>query len=68
MLEEYIGGSNIFVTAVLAEIDVASGSLACVDARHSLTFVLRSDGRFEWLESTDAPHDDATVLVERRDG
>lgn len=55
MLEEDIGGSNIFVTAVHAEIDVASGSLAFVDAGHSLAFILRSDGRFERLESTGVP-------------
>jgi hypothetical protein len=55
MLVEDIGGSNIFVTAVHAEIDTVSGSLSFVDAGHSLAFILRADGRFEALESTGVP-------------
>lgn len=55
MLEADIGGSNIFVTAVHAELDVASGLLSFVDAGHGLAFILRADGRFEALESTGVP-------------
>lgn len=55
MLEDDIGGSNIFVTAVHTEIDVATGRLSFVDAGHSLAFILRADGRWEFLESTGLP-------------
>lgn len=55
MLEEDIGGSNIFVTAVHAEIDLATGAVSFVDAGHGLAFVLRADGRWEFLESTGLP-------------
>ena len=55
MLEDDLGASNIFVTAVHAELDIASGDLSFVDAGHSLAFILRADGRFEALESTGLP-------------
>ena len=55
MLEDDIGGSNIFVTAVHTEIDLATGELSFVDAGHSLAFILRADGRWEFLESTGLP-------------
>ena len=55
MLEDDIGGSNIFVTAVHTEIDVATGELSFIDAGHGLAFILRADGRWEFLESTGLP-------------
>lgn len=55
MLEDDIGGSNIFVTAVHAEIDIPTGALSFIDAGHSLAFVLRASGAFEPLESTGLP-------------
>ena len=55
MLDGDIGGSNIFVTAVHTEIDIATGELAFVDAGHSLAFILRADGSWEFLESTGLP-------------
>lgn len=55
MLEDDIGGSNIFVTAVAADIDIASGRMAFVDAGHSLAFVLRAGGTWEPLRSTGLP-------------
>lgn len=55
MLDDDIGGSNIFVTAVHTEIDIATGALSFVDAGHSLAFILRADGSWEFLESTGLP-------------
>lgn len=55
MLEDDIGGSNIFVTAVHTEIDIVTGDLSFVDAGHSLAFILRADGRWQYLESTGLP-------------
>jgi hypothetical protein len=55
LLEDDIGGTNIFVTAVHTEIDLASGELSFIDAGHSLAFILRADGRWEFLESTGLP-------------
>lgn len=50
-----IGGANIFVTAVMAELDPAGGDVTIVDAGHSLAFVLRADGGWESLQSTGLP-------------
>lgn len=55
ILEEDIGGSNIFVTGVHAELDLESGALTFVDAGHSLAFIMRRDGRLEALQSTGIP-------------
>ncbi len=55
MLEDDIGGSNIFVTAVAADIDTTTGRIAFVDAGHSLAFILRRDGSWEPLLSTGLP-------------
>lgn len=55
MLDDDIGGSNTFVTAVHTEIDLATGELSFIDAGHSLAFILRADGRWEFLESTGLP-------------
>ena len=55
MLEDDIGGSNIFVTAVHTEIEIATGAVSFVDAGHGLAFILRADGRWEFLESTGMP-------------
>jgi hypothetical protein len=55
MLEDDIGGSNIFVTAVAADIDIPTGRLSFVDAGHSLAFVLRAGGEWAPLRSTGLP-------------
>ncbi len=55
MLEDDIGGSNIFVTAVAADIDVATGAVEFVDAGHSLAFVLRAGGDWAPFHSTGLP-------------
>jgi hypothetical protein len=55
MLEDDIAGTNIFVTGVHTEIDLATGELTFIDAGHSLAFILRADGRWEFLESTGLP-------------
>ena len=55
MLNDDIGRSNIFVTAVHAEIDLNSGEIAFVDAGHSLAFIRRRDGSVEALASTGIP-------------
>lgn len=46
---------HMFVTAVVAEIDPASGVVSIVDAGHSLVFVVRSDDRWERVASTGLP-------------
>ena len=55
MLEDDIGGANIFVTAVHTEIDIATGELSFIDAGHSLAFILRANGTWEFLASTGLP-------------
>jgi len=55
MLDDDIGGSNIFVTAVAADIDLRTGAIEFVDAGHSLAFILTSRGEWEPLRSTGLP-------------
>lgn len=55
LLENDIGRSGIFVTAVHAELDPATGTLSWVDAGHSLAFVLRASGEWRPLRSTGLP-------------
>ena len=55
MLDEDLSGSNMFVTAVAADIDIATGRMDFVDAGHSLAFVLRAGGGWEPLRSTGLP-------------
>ena len=55
MLVDDVGGTNLFVTAVAADIDIATGRVDFVDAGHSLAFVLRAGGSWEPLRSTGLP-------------
>lgn len=55
LLAGVISDSQIFATAVVAEIDLATGAASIVDAGHSLAFVLRADDSFEALRSTGLP-------------
>ncbi|WP_228479384.1 PP2C family protein-serine/threonine phosphatase [Microbacterium atlanticum] len=55
MLEADLGGANIFVTAVAADIDLESGGISFIDAGHSLAFILRAHGEWEPLQSTGLP-------------
>lgn len=55
LLAGVISDSQIFATAVVAEIDLATGAASIVDAGHSLAFLLRADDSFEALRSTGLP-------------
>lgn len=55
LLEEDLGDTAMFVTAVHAELTPASGDLEVIDAGHSLAFILRADGSWEHLRSTSLP-------------
>ena len=55
MLEADLGGANIFVTAVAADIDLETGGVSFIDAGHSLAFILRAQGDWEPLLSTGLP-------------
>lgn len=55
LLAGVISDSQIFVTAVLAELDLSTGRSTIIDAGHSLAFVLRADDSFEALRSTGLP-------------
>ena len=55
LLAGVISDSQIFATAVVAEIDLATGAASIVDAGHSLAFVLRADDSFKALRSTGLP-------------
>lgn len=46
---------HIFVTAVVAEVDGATGEVDIVDAGHSLVFVVRADDTWEPIRSTGLP-------------
>ncbi len=47
--------SNKYVTAILLEIDPASGRCSYVNAGHTDCLLLRADGEAEWLKSTGTP-------------
>lgn len=55
LLAGVISDSHIFVTAVLAELDLSTGRSSIIDAGHSLAFLLRADDSFEALRSTGLP-------------
>lgn len=55
LLEADLGGANIFVTAVAADIDLGTGGVSFIDAGHSLAFILRADEVWEPLRSTGLP-------------
>ncbi len=55
LLEQDLGDTAMFVTAVHAELTPATGDLAIIDAGHSLAFILRADGSWEHLRSTSLP-------------
>ncbi|SDL42531.1 PP2C family protein-serine/threonine phosphatase [Tessaracoccus oleiagri] len=66
LLECLQGDASLFVTAVHADIDTASGAVELVDAGHGLTFVLRADGTFEQLRSTGLPLGMGAAIAEER--
>jgi phosphoserine phosphatase RsbU/P len=47
--------SNKYVTAILVELDPATGKGCYVNAGHTDCLLLRSDGEAEWLKSTGTP-------------
>jgi sigma-B regulation protein RsbU (phosphoserine phosphatase) len=47
--------SNKYVTAILLEIDPATGNCRFVNAGHTDCLLLRADGEAEWLKSTGTP-------------
>lgn len=55
LLEEDLGDTSMFVTAVHAELQPDTGDLQIIDAGHSLAFILREDGSWEHLRSTSLP-------------
>ncbi|MDX2377108.1 SpoIIE family protein phosphatase [Microbacterium sp. LRZ72] len=55
LLENDIGDTNAFVTALHADLDLTTGELTYVDAGHSLAYILRRDGGWEKLASTGLP-------------
>lgn len=55
LLEQDIGDTSTFVTAVHVDLDIPSGRLSFIDAGHSLAFVLRGHDEWEQLRSTGLP-------------
>lgn len=55
LLENDIGDTNTFVTAVHAELDLDAGRLRYVDAGHNLAMILRADDTWTRLPSTGLP-------------
>lgn len=55
LLIDDLADMTMFVTAVLARIDIDSGTLDIVDAGHSLAFILRADRDWVHLRSTGLP-------------
>ncbi len=55
LLSGVIGETQMFVTAVHADLDLHTGTLDLVDAGHSLAFILRSDDSWEAVRSTGLP-------------
>ncbi|MCK6081706.1 SpoIIE family protein phosphatase [Microbacterium sp. EYE_5] len=54
-VSEDLADIHMFVTAVIAEVDAASGEVELVDAGHSLAFIVRSDDTWEPIRSTGLP-------------
>lgn len=55
LLEQDVGDLHMFVTLFCADIDTRTGEVTYVDGGHSLSFVLRADGRWVHLESNGLP-------------
>lgn len=54
-MSEDLSHLHMFVTAVVADLDSATGRVALVDAGHSLAFVLRAEDAWEPIRSTGLP-------------
>ncbi|MCT1366186.1 MULTISPECIES: PP2C family protein-serine/threonine phosphatase [Microbacterium] len=55
LLEDDLADTSMFVTAVVAELQPETGELEVIDAGHSLAFVVRADGSWTPLRSTNLP-------------
>ncbi|WP_283091346.1 PP2C family protein-serine/threonine phosphatase [Microbacterium paraoxydans] len=55
LLEDDLADTSMFVTAVVAELRPSTGELEVIDAGHSLAFVIRADGSWTSLRSTNLP-------------
>ncbi|PRI10363.1 PP2C family protein-serine/threonine phosphatase [Leucobacter massiliensis] len=55
LVEEDLGDTGMFVTAVHADIDTRSGGIELVDAGHGLAIIVRADGGWEHLRSAGLP-------------
>lgn len=55
LVEEDLGDTGMFVTAVHADIDTRTGAIDLVDAGHGLGLVVRADGTWEHLRSAGLP-------------
>ncbi|WP_315636583.1 MULTISPECIES: GAF domain-containing SpoIIE family protein phosphatase [Microbacterium] len=55
LLEDDLADTSMFVTAVVAELRPETGELEVIDAGHSLAFVVRADGSWTPLRSTNLP-------------
>ncbi|WP_282845748.1 PP2C family protein-serine/threonine phosphatase [Microbacterium oxydans] len=55
LLEDDLADTSMFVTAVVAELQPETAQLDVIDAGHSLAFVVRADGSWTSLRSTNLP-------------
>lgn len=55
LLEDDLADTSMFVTAVVAELQPETGELEVIDAGHSLAFIVRADGSWTPLRSTNLP-------------
>lgn len=55
ILEHDVGDLHMFVTLFCADLDTRTGQVSYVDGGHSLTFILRTDGTWDHLNSTGLP-------------
>ncbi|GAB3818112.1 hypothetical protein GCM10028820_19810 [Tessaracoccus terricola] len=67
LLESAQECTSMFVTAVHADVDTATGAVELVDAGHGLNYVLRADGSWEELRSTGLPLGMGSSLVGERE-
>ncbi|WP_159463261.1 MULTISPECIES: PP2C family protein-serine/threonine phosphatase [Microbacterium] len=66
LLEDDLADTSMFVTAVVAELEPQTGELQVIDAGHSLAFVVRADGTWTPLRSTNLPLGMGMGLAEPR--
>lgn len=66
LLEDDLADTSMFVTAVVAELQPETGDLEVIDAGHSLAFVVRADGSWTPLRSTNLPLGMGMGLVDPR--